>query len=129
MTTEQTEEKPVLPTSLVAESRGSEKETKLASLLLTSVNETINKIFKEAGAKVIFDFLEKNYDLKLEEIVKKPEVFSTGFERLTVSAAFMIEMMILENLYSKLDLKFVEKKGYEFSDYVNELRRNINVEE
>jgi len=29
-------------------------------------------------------------------------------------------------LYSKLGLKFVEKEGYEFSDYVKELRKGFN---
>jgi hypothetical protein len=34
----------------------------------------------------------------------------------------VIEKMILENLYSKLELKFEEKEGYKFSDYVKELK-------
>jgi len=43
-------------------------------------------------------------------------------EMLMVSAAAVIEKMILENLYSKLRLEFEEKEGYGFSDYLKELR-------
>jgi hypothetical protein len=36
--------------------------------------------------------------------------------------------MILKNLYCKLGLKFAKKRGYEFSDYIKELRKNEVVE-
>ena len=60
--------------------------------------------------------------MKLKEVAKKPEVFSASFERLMVSAARVIEQIILKNLYSRLGLKFEEKQGYEFADYIMELR-------
>jgi ribonuclease HII len=128
MATEQTAEKSIAAVNINRKDKACEPKEKLADLLSTAVNETVKQIFKEAGAKVIFDFIEKQCHLKLEEIVEKPEVFSAGLERLTVSAASVIEKMILENLYSKLNLKFVEKDGYEFSDYIKELRRNMEVE-
>jgi len=37
----------------------------------------------------------------------------------------VIENLILKNLYSKLGLKFEEKEGYEFSDYIKELRKKL----
>ncbi len=37
----------------------------------------------------------------------------------------MIEILILKNLYHKLELKFENKKGYEFSDYINELKKKF----
>lgn len=87
------------------------------------VDETLKQIFKEEGAKVIYDFLVNHAHLKLEEAAEKPDVFSANLERLMVSATRVIEQVILKNLYSKLGLKFEEKKGYEFSDYIRELRR------
>jgi len=97
----------------------------LDALLLSVVDETLKEVFREAGTNVIYDFLGNNSHLKLEEIGEKPEVFSAGLERLMVSAALVIENSILKNLYSKLGLKFVEKEGYEFSDYIKELRKNF----
>ncbi|MFH1547588.1 MAG: hypothetical protein ABIC57_03820 [bacterium] len=86
------------------------------------VDETLKQIFKEDGAKVIYDFLENNSCLKLEDAADKPEIFSASLERLMVSAAHVIEQMILKKLYSKLGLKFEEKPGYEFPDYIRELK-------
>jgi hypothetical protein len=86
------------------------------------VDETLKHIFRDDGANVIYDFLEKQSSLKLKDIANKPEVFSASLERLMVSAARVIEQNILKNFYSKLGLKFEEKQGYEFADYIMELR-------
>jgi len=91
-------------------------------LLLSVVDETVKQVFKEAGAEVIYNFIENKYHLKREEIAEKPEVFSTGLKRLLGSAAPVIEKMILRDLYSKLRFEYEEKDGYEFSDYVKKLR-------
>jgi len=91
-------------------------------LLLSVVDDTVKQVFKEAGAEVIYSYIENKCHLKREEIAEKPEVFSAGLERLLGSAAPVIEKMILKNLYSKLRLEYEEKDGYEFSDYLKELR-------
>ena len=46
-------------------------------------------------------------------------------ERLLKSGAVLIEKMILINLSSQLQLKYEEKEGYEFSDYIRELREKF----
>jgi hypothetical protein len=92
------------------------------SFFAEAVDETLKQIFKEDGARVIYEFLEKHSRLKLEEVADKPEVFSASLERLMVSAARVIEKLILKNLYSRRGLKFDEKPGYEFPDYIRELR-------
>jgi len=88
------------------------------------VDETLKQILKEDGAKVIYEFLENHSCLKLEEISDKPEVFSASLEMLMASAARVIEQMILKKLYSELGLKFEEKKGCGFPDYIKELRKS-----
>jgi len=105
--------------------RASEEEKKLGGLLPNMVDETLEQIFKEDAAKIICDYIKNKCHLKLEEIAEKPEVFSAGLEMLLGSGAPVIEKMILKNLYCKLRLKFEEKKSYEFSDYVKELRKRF----
>jgi len=105
----------------------SKRMERLDDSLLNVVDETLKQVFKEAGAKVIYDFLANNCHLKWKEIAEKPEVFSAGLERLLVSGAPVMENLILKNLYSKLGLKFMEKKGYEFPDYIKELRKSAVV--
>lgn len=92
------------------------------SLFAETVDDTLKQIFKEDGARVIYEFLENQTCLRLEEVADKPKVFSASLERLMVSAARVIEKLILKNLYSRIGLKFEEKKGYDFSDYIRELR-------
>jgi len=102
-----------------------EKRTEsLEFLMLSVVDETMKQIFREDGAKVIYDYLENRSDLKLEKIPEKPEVFSASLEELLVSGAQVIENLILKNIYRKLELKFEEKKGYEFPDYIKELKKS-----
>jgi len=119
-----TAEKTGVSSGMKREGEIGEKKEKLDDLLLSAVDETMNHVFREAGTKVIYDYLENNSPLEREEIAEKPKVFSAGLERLLDSSAPVIEKMILKNLYSKLGLKFEEKKGYEFSDYVKELRKS-----
>lgn len=95
----------------------------LDDLLLKMVDATMKHVFTEAGTEVIYSYLGNSTNLKREEIAEKPEVFSAGLERLLGSGAPVIEILILKNLYRKLGLKFEAKKGYEFSDYVKELRK------
>jgi len=95
---------------------------RLDDLLLKVVDETLRQVFREAGTKVIYNFLENNHHLKREDIAEKPEVFSAGLERLLGSGAPVIEKLILKNLYRRLGMEFEEKEGYGFSDYIKELR-------
>jgi hypothetical protein len=105
--------------------RASKEEKELGILLPKIVDETLERAFKEDAAKIICAHIENNCNLKLEEIAEKPEVFSAGLEMLLGSGAPVIEKLILKNLYRKLRLKFEEKKSYEFSDYVKELRNKF----
>ena len=122
MTKQQTVEKPTASVNTKRDDEVCEKTGKLNDLLLSAVDETLKQVFKEAGAQVIYNFIENKCHLKREEIAEKPEDFSADLKRIMLSAAAMIEKMILENLYSKLELKFEEKEGYGFSDYLKELR-------
>lgn len=83
---------------------------------------------KEVGANVIYDYLEHHFELRLEMIAEKLEVLSAGLESLLGSAAFVVEQLILKNLHSKLGLEYEEKEGYDFSDYVEELKRRVAEE-
>jgi uncharacterized protein YbcI len=95
--------------------------------MLNTIDETVKQIFSETGTKVIYDYLENQYDLKLEEILEKPEVFSASLEALLASGAQVIENLILKNMYRKLELRFEEIKGYEFLDYIKELKKSARI--
>jgi hypothetical protein len=100
----------------------SRRKRELCLLLLGAIDEELKRVFREEGVAVIYSFVESKYELKREMIAEKPEVFSAGLQRLLVSAAPVMEKLILQKLCGRLGLRFVEKEGYEFSDYVRELR-------
>jgi len=77
---------------------------KLADLLPSVIDETMKQVFREKSA---------------------PDAFSAGLERLLGSGAAVIEILILKNLYRRLELKFKEKKGHKFPDYINELKKKF----
>jgi len=104
------------------ESEVYEQAGSLDDLLLIAVDEALKQVFKAGGAKVIYGFLENKFHLGRKGIASRPEDFCVGLQRLLGSAAPVIEKLILENLHSKLGLKFKEKEGYGFSDYLKELR-------
>ena len=98
---------------------------RLDDLLVDVVDETLKEVFRDEGTRAIYDYLENKSHLRREEIAERPEIFSAGLEMLMVSAAQVIEKMIVKRLYSKLGLRFREREGYEFSDYVKELRSAV----
>jgi hypothetical protein len=117
-----TSENLTLPSSMEHEDKLGKSTERLDVLLLDVVDETLKHVFKEPGATVIYDYLRDQCHLKREEIAEKPEIFSAGLNRLLKSGAVLIEKMILINLSSRLQLKYEEKEGYEFSDYLRELK-------
>ena len=90
-------------------------------LLLDIVDETLRQVFITEDVEVIYGYLRKKFGLKPEEFAGKLEVFSEGLEDLLGSIQ-PIEHLILEKLYSKLQLKFTEKRNYTFSDHIKKLR-------
>jgi len=98
-----------------------QKMESLEDLLLQVTDKTLNQIFREEGASVIYDFLENESRLKREDISSKTEAFSAGLRKLLGSGAPVIEKLILKNLCHQLGLKFVQKKGHGFSDSVKAL--------
>jgi hypothetical protein len=115
-------EKPRAVATLKRRGKHKKEARSLNSLLFDAVDETLRHVFKEEGAKVIFRYLKNKCRLNLRRIAEETEAFSVGLERFLGSAAPVMEKMILKNLYFKLELKFEEKEGYKFSDYVKELR-------
>jgi len=80
----------------------------------------------EVSTKNIIQHMMKNDSLKWEENRKKCEVFADALRNILGQSSVFIENLVLEGLYSKLNLKIEEKKGYEFSDYIKELRKRCD---
>jgi PAS domain S-box-containing protein len=97
------------------------------AMLLAVMDETLEQVFKGVGVQVIYASFEKNFQLKREDILKNPDVFSAGLERLLGSAAVVIEKLIIRNLCQRIGLDHEEKEGFQFSDRINELRWKMSL--
>jgi PAS domain-containing protein len=91
------------------------------------MDETLEQVFKGVGVQVIYASFEKNFQLKRDEIVKNPDMFSAGLERLMGSAAIVIEKLIIKNLQRKIGLDYVDTEDFQFSDNINELRWKMSL--
>ena len=96
-------------------------------LLLETIGDVLRQVFGENSAKILLRHVKKSSSLKWEEIPKRAQVFSDALRNILGSGGVIIEDLILETLYSKLELEFKWKKGYRFSDYIKELRSKFGL--
>jgi hypothetical protein len=89
--------------------------------LLQTIDKNLKQIFREPATHIIYQFLEKKYSLKREEIPEKLETFMEGLQDFFRSGSRMIEQSILEELHVKLGLKYKGRKDYRFIDYIDDL--------
>ena len=89
------------------------------------VNATLNEIFSETATKIIYHHLELNYKLKPEEVATNIDTFKKGLETFLSSGALVVENVIIKRLYMHFKLKFQEKEGYAFTDYLQELKQRV----
>jgi hypothetical protein len=115
-------EKVILHSDKEPLTKNTEEREKLNNVLAQVIDSTLKQVFRQPGAKVIYDYLEKNQDLKIKEITEKPELFSESMRKLLGSAAPVIEDLIIRNLCAQFNTKFEDKDGCEFSCYIRELR-------
>ena len=97
-------------------------------LLLETIDDVLKRIFGGEPAEIIFRHMEKRHSLKRVEILERANDFDDSLQEILGSSTDLIENLILKSLYSKLELKFEAREGYEFSDYIKELMRSVDVE-
>jgi hypothetical protein len=90
--------------------------------LLETINEVLESIFGKKSRIIIVETMEKKYFLKRSRIGEKLHVFEDVLRQMFQSGSLIIEDLILEKLYAKLNLEFTSQEGYQFSDYIQELR-------
>ncbi|RJS91060.1 hypothetical protein CW705_04460 [Candidatus Bathyarchaeota archaeon] len=89
----------------------------LENLIFDAINEVIRNIFDDEVAEMLLGFLKENSSMSFEE---KLRFFEESLPKILGSGAVIIEDLILETLYSKLGIKF-EQKRKSFTEYVLDL--------
>jgi hypothetical protein len=93
--------------------------------LSKTIDVQLKQVFGESGALVIYQYLESTLSLRQEDIPRKLEEFSEGLDRFLSSGARVVEKVILDGLYSDFGQEFQFREGYDFVDYVNELKTAV----
>jgi hypothetical protein len=96
------------------------QRAKIALKLIQAVDETLEMFGRKAKSQV-YDYLEKNFGLRRDDILDKPETFSKGLRSLFGSASRHIELNIVERVHSKLGISFQRSEKFNFVDYVASL--------
>jgi hypothetical protein len=93
------------------------------------VNETIDNVFSSLGTvcrQAIYDYLEKKYELKKNDVAGHIIEFSEALEQIFGGAAALLEIQMMRRLYRKVpQFKHRPKGALTFPDYVNALSRFV----
>ncbi|MFQ6086777.1 MAG: hypothetical protein ACE5OV_02025 [Candidatus Bathyarchaeia archaeon] len=91
-----------------------------------TVDSILRKIFGDEATHLIYTHLENRYSLKQNEIGEKIDVFAEGLEEFLRSGAYVIEMKILEDIYSSYglthELEFERRNKPDFVSQMKMLR-------
>lgn len=93
--------------------------------LVRTIDMQLEQIFGEKGKSVIYSYLQSALSLRQEEIPKRLDVFAEGLDKFLSSGAKVVEKVILDELYSDYGQDFQFKQGYDFADYIKELRKTV----
>lgn len=91
-------------------------------LFLRTLNEVLTDVFNEKSVDDIFSTMESVYQLRIEDIPDNAHLLSKTLERIIGTGHIIIEDLLVENLYLKNGLDYENKKGYSFTNYIEELK-------
>jgi uncharacterized protein YktA (UPF0223 family) len=95
------------------------------------IEKSLNEVFGEKSASLIYDYIESDHHLKREDIPENLELFFSSLEKMYGFGAKVFKKIVLTKMHTKLGLRYEEKEGYSFSDYVEELKnpKRLKVDE
>ena len=95
------------------------------SLVLESIDEALTDLLGRRAREAIYDYLERNSLVAINEIPNRLEVFITLLEDTFGKGSKTIGKVVAKKLYSKLEWDFSEIPGYALTDYVQAARTRV----
>ena len=92
-----------------------------------AIDNVLRRVFGDEATFLIYKYLEAHCSLRQDEIGEKIDVFAKGLEELLSSGAYVVEMKILEDIYSSHGsisrLEFERRRNeYDFVSQMKMLR-------
>jgi len=92
--------------------------------LLQAVDEGL-LILGESVRQAIYFHIERNFQVKREQIHERIEDFHRALEGLLGGGTRVIEKLIAKKLYTRLSLNFEEHRDWTLIDYVNHAKKSL----
>jgi hypothetical protein len=93
--------------------------------LLKTVDGELKQIFGENATQVIYNYLKHDHRIEPEQIPKKIDVFFEGLHNFLGSGASVVEQTVLKKLHLNYGRRYHTKEGYNFVDYIAELKTSL----
>lgn len=79
----------------------------------------------ESGREVVYFHLKHYYGFTKEDVPSNPQILVRCLEKIFGLGARVVERDIVKSLYRKLGLKYVEKKNFDFMEFLNEAKAQL----
>lgn len=104
------------------------KKDKCENALLSVLDESMESIFGRSAAEAVFYHLDKCYMLKPEDILAKPEVFSSAIQAMFGEVgAEVIETLLVRDLLSRLKQDCDREGADEIMGWLDRLKNSSGV--
>ena len=97
----------------------------LDDLLLHCIDEVLADLLGRRAREAIYDCLERDHSLARSDIPKHMTLFLQLLDETFGKGSRTIWKSIIKRLYEKLEWKFYDNPGYEFIDYMEEIRAKV----
>jgi hypothetical protein len=97
----------------------------LDDLLLECINEVLVDLLGRRSREAIYDCLERDQSLARTDIPQHMTLFLQLLEETFGKGSRTIWRAIVKRMYEKLEWKFYDNPGYEFIDYIEEIRAKV----
>jgi hypothetical protein len=97
----------------------------LDGLLLESLDEVLADLLGRRSREAIYDHLERDQSLARTDIPQHMTLFLQLLEETFGKGARTIWKAVVKRIYQKLEWKFYDNPGYEFIDYMEEIRARV----
>jgi hypothetical protein len=96
--------------------------------LTKAIDEGLLLMLGESGREVVYFRLKHSYALSKEDVPSHPEIFVECLRNIFGSGTKAIEKTIIKILCRELELAYVEKKDFDFFEYLNEIKMQLRKE-
>jgi len=97
------------------------------TLLLKTIDNSLKEVFTENVASTIYAYLKSSYALDQEQIPEKLDLFQDGLHNFLSTGAYVVENVILENLYSDLQIRRQLGNERDFKNSIFQLKTCLKL--